>query len=348
MSEKSVYCTLFDKNYLDKGLVMMESLLNADQDAFIYVLCMDDTVLDCLTKYNSSHIHTISFSEFMDEELLKIKKERGNAEFCWTCTARLVRVVLEKFKEPICTYVDADLYFYSNPQVLVNEMKENNCTVQVIPHQFPDTKEGRLQGKLYGLNCVQFNTFTNEQNSLDLLKKWEAACITECSKETVGDQMFTSDWGKYSFVNVSKNRGAGVAPWNVYRYKHVKGKKDYVYDRYDHKEYKLIFYHFAQIYYKDRENVYIMPPKFHWSADSVLIKMLYLEYLKKADNMKTIAEKLCGFSPLIIKDKSIDGDKKRKVTVPVSKWTLPLIWGGINHRLLAAIRKSVCNLNINE
>ena len=49
-----------------------------------------------------------------------------------------------------------------------------------------------------------------------------------------------------------------------------------------------------------------------------------------------------------IKDKSIDGDKKRKVTVPVSKWTLPLIWGGINHRLLAVIRKSVCNLNINE
>ena len=47
MSEKSVYCTLFDKNYLDKGLVMMESLVNADQNAFIYVLCMDDTVLDC-------------------------------------------------------------------------------------------------------------------------------------------------------------------------------------------------------------------------------------------------------------------------------------------------------------
>ena len=94
MSEKSVYCTLFDKNYLDKGLVMMESLVNADQNAFIYVLCMDDTVLDCLTKYNDSHIHTISFSEFMDEELLKIKEERGNAEFCWTCTARLVRLVL--------------------------------------------------------------------------------------------------------------------------------------------------------------------------------------------------------------------------------------------------------------
>ena len=64
--------------------------------------------------------------------------------------------------------------------------------------------------------------------------------------------------------------------------------------------------------------------------------------------MKNKVEKLCGFFPLIIKDTSSKGNKKRKTKLPVSKWTLSLIWGGINHKLLAVIRKNICNLNVND
>ncbi len=35
---ENIYCTLFDKNYLDKGLLMMESLISVDENAKIYVL----------------------------------------------------------------------------------------------------------------------------------------------------------------------------------------------------------------------------------------------------------------------------------------------------------------------
>ena len=64
--------------------------------------------------------------------------------------------------------------------------------------------------------------------------------------------------------------------------------------------------------------------------------------------MKNKVEKLCGFFPLIIKDTSNKRNKKRKTKLPVSKWTLSLIWGGINHKLLAVIRKNICNLNVND
>lgn len=342
---ENIYCTLFDKNYLDKGLVMMESLIQADESAKIYVLCMDDTVLHCLNQYNDSHICPISFSEFADEELLSLKKSRSRGEFCWTCTARIIRYVLEKYNEPLCTYVDADLYFYSNPQVLLDEMKEKNCTVQVVPHQFPDTEEGRLQAELYGKNCVQFNTFSNEENSLKLLKEWEASCIEECSDATVGDQMFTSDWGKYPFVSVSSNRGAGVASWNIYRYKHVGNKKDFVYDRYEHKEYKLVFYHFAQIDYQEKNKVYIICPKLHWNADSKLIKSLYLDYLKKADSMKYKVEEMCGYFPLLITKKEKQSSTTNKDTKK-EKLTFKKICRALNFRLLAHARKNVCNLEI--
>ena len=343
--QTNAYCTLFDKNYLDKGLVMMESLMHTDSLSMIYVLCMDDKVYECLQKYNNNRVIPVSFDEFMDEELLNLKKTRSNAEFCWTCTARIIRYVLEKYNEPVCTYVDADLYFYSNPQVLLDEMKEKNCTVQVVPHQFPDTKEGRLQEELYGKNCVQFNTFSNEENSLKLLKEWEASCIEECSNATVGDQMFTSDWGKYSFVNVSSNRGAGIASWNIYRYKHVGNKKDVVYDRYEHSEYKLVFYHFAQIDYQDKNKVYIICPKLHWNADPKLIKSLYLDYLRKTDDMKYKVEDMCGFFPLLItkkeKQTSVTSKTKKK-----EKITIKRICRALNFRLLAYARKNVCNLEI--
>ena len=38
-----VYCTLFDSNYLDKGLVMYDSLVNSSCKFILYILCMDDT-----------------------------------------------------------------------------------------------------------------------------------------------------------------------------------------------------------------------------------------------------------------------------------------------------------------
>lgn len=343
---ENIYCTLFDKNYLDKGLLMMESLISVDENAKIYVLCMDDTVFECLNKYNDNHIHPISFDEFADDELLELKKTRGRGEFCWTCTARIIRYVLEVYHEPICTYVDADLYFYANPQVLVTEMKENHCTVQVVPHQFPDTKEGNEQARLYGKNCVQFNTFSNEENSLKLLKDWENSCIKECSSESVGDQMYTSDWGKYDFVNVSKNRGAGIASWNIYRYKYVHDRKDVVYDRYEHKQYELVFYHFSQIDYQDRNHVYIICPKLHWNADPKLIRMLYLDYLKKADKMKDKVQELCGFFPLLIIEKTNNEQPTTNQSTKKEKMTIKRIWRALNYRLLKYARKNVCNLEI--
>jgi len=43
-------CTLFDHNYLDKGLVMIESLLKHDPELEIHVLCLDDKTFDFCNK----------------------------------------------------------------------------------------------------------------------------------------------------------------------------------------------------------------------------------------------------------------------------------------------------------
>ena len=61
----------------------------------------------------------ISLKEFEDEELLRIKPSRSIAEYCWTCTSSTILYVLEKYKVESCTYLDADLFFYSSPSPII-------------------------------------------------------------------------------------------------------------------------------------------------------------------------------------------------------------------------------------
>ena len=74
------FCTLFDSNYLDKGLVLYESMKNVMEDFRLYILAMDDKCCEILKSMALSNVVVISQKEFEDEELLEIKAQRSRAE----------------------------------------------------------------------------------------------------------------------------------------------------------------------------------------------------------------------------------------------------------------------------
>ena len=276
----TVYCTLFDSNYLDKGIVMIKSLQEVDNTAKVYVLCMDDICRFVLEDFGLNNVYLITLDDFLDDDLYKVI-HREKAEFCWTCTAKLIKYVMIKYEEGICTYIDSDLYFYSNPQILIKEMQDKGCCVQVISHRFLNNTWGRMQAEKSGRNCVQFNTFTKNGKSQDLLDKWIRQCLNECSREMVGDQKYTDNWGELSFVSISENGGAGIAPGNFIRYKLSDKDRQWVYDKYDKKEYEMIFYHFQDIYYINRYKVRLNIKNHGWIVDNNLFDYIYLPYLMK-------------------------------------------------------------------
>ena len=49
------FCTLFDSNYLDKGLVLYESMANVMENFKLYILAMDEKCEDILKDMNLSH-----------------------------------------------------------------------------------------------------------------------------------------------------------------------------------------------------------------------------------------------------------------------------------------------------
>ena len=160
----------------------------------------------------------ISLNEFEDDELLKIKPTRSLAEYCWTCTSSTILYILERFNIESCTYLDADLFFYSNPAQIFDEM--GSKSILITEHRYSPQYNKQLKAGKY---CVQFVTFRNNNEGLTALRWWRERCIEWCYAKyedgKFGDQLYLEDWTeRFKGVHVLKHLGGGLAAWNIQQY----------------------------------------------------------------------------------------------------------------------------------
>ena len=290
------YCTLFDSGYLDKGCIMIESLLRVSKDAHIYVLAFDDKCYEVLSDINYENTTVISLQEFESERILKFKANRSHRSYCWSCTPFLIKHVLEHYDAENCTYIDADMLFYSNPNVLVDDVRNDGCDVGIVEHRFGEGTIQEEQVRIAGKYCVEFNTFIKNDNSLKVLNWWadkyEECCTDDTSQSQngmFGDQMYLNDWlDRFQNIYVMKNHGGGMAPWNVYRYRLEKYEADTNSINFSDTQSQwtgdLVFYHFHDIdLFSDNKaniNVYGRYGKSE-APDSKLISIIYNDYLAR-------------------------------------------------------------------
>jgi hypothetical protein len=248
----STFCTLFDSKYIDKGITLYESLLKVTDSFELYVFAFDQKAYDILIDMDLVNMTVISLKEFETDRMLSVKKERSPAEYCWTCTPITIEYVLERFNKKQCTYLDADLYFFSDPDILLEEISDTGDSVIITEHRFPPDKmeEGIKESGRY---CVQFNTFNKDENGMKILKTWKDQCLDWCyyTKEgdKKGDQKYLEKWTYlYKGVHELKNLGGGVAPWNVSQYNYITDYDGIVLS-YKGEKFNLIFYHFQNIRY---------------------------------------------------------------------------------------------------
>ncbi len=241
------FCTLFDRNYFYKGLAMYNSLAaNCSEEFTLWILCMDDLTYELLEKMNLRGIKLVSLKEFESPELLKAKSERGVAEYSWTCASNFIWFLSQSHPElEMITYLDADLYFFNDPKILIDELGNND--VMITEHRYTKKYD---QASVSGKYCVQFMVFRCNPNGLKILDWWRSACLDWCfgylDNGRFGDQKYLDDWTvKFEKVHELQHLGGGVAPWNVQQYDftvkdgkvfgHLKGKRE---------EWPLVFYHF--------------------------------------------------------------------------------------------------------
>ncbi len=290
-----IFCTLFDSNYIDKGITLYKSMEKYIPDFKLYVFAFDDDCYKILKEENFSHLILVSLDEFETKELLQVKSERTRAEYCWTCSPWIIKYVLDKYGEKICTYIDADMAFFSSPQPVFDKMKEQGCSTIIVPHRYETEEEEKEAHNLRGSYCVEFNTFVNDENGYKTLSWWAEKCLEWCfyavpgTTEWYGDQKYLNAFPeKFDGVMICDHYGVGMAPWNM-KLIELAGKKEgtpLVKVRKTGEIFPIVLYHFESVAFLTN-HILVAPSN---TKSKLLHKCVYDNYIKELMNIRKYIE----------------------------------------------------------
>lgn len=241
MAEPRYYCTLFDSNYLLKGVVMLDTLARHSPGAVVFVLCMDEATYRLLGTLHPG-VRRLRLTDVEDADLLRVRPSRSVAEYCWTLSPALCWYVMSTNPDiATLTYLDADLMFFSSVEPLFDEIGIGS--IAVIEHRFT-SRLAYLEA--YGRFNVEWVTFRRDDEGQRCLKTWRDQCIEWCYARLEdgrnGDQKYLDAWpSTYASLRILQHKGVGVAPWNFANYQFAARDGHVMVD-----DAPLIFYHFHQ------------------------------------------------------------------------------------------------------
>ena len=217
------YCTYFDRHYLTRGLALLESLRQHETSRFtLFVVCMDEITRVILAQLAIPEIHLIPLHEIeqRDEVLLSTKRSRSLVEYYWTMTPTIILRILERNRRiDLLTYLDADLFFFSSPQPIFDELGESSILIH--EHRFSPSQAHLAPHN--GRFNVGLLSFRQDPQGLQALRWWRERCLEWCfaryEQGKMGDQLYLEDWPtRFEGVTVLQHQGGGVGPWNHDQY----------------------------------------------------------------------------------------------------------------------------------
>lgn len=240
------FTTFFDKNYLSRGLVLIESLQKHSKEFELYLLCLDDFTFKYFEEnklqFPQVFLLFLETIEKEDNELLACKTNRSIIEYYFTLSPCLPLYLLKKYNLSHICSLDADIKFYASPQLLFEYLI--NFSIIITPHNFSKEVECSIK---YGKNNVSFQIFKNDVHGMDCLELWRKQCINWCrdfldeENDRFADQKYLDNWETLYLnkVKVLNDNVSGLAPWNLNNYKITVRNNEF----YSNNE-RIIFYHF--------------------------------------------------------------------------------------------------------
>lgn len=257
---------------------MYDSLRAHAPEFHLYVFAFNELARETLQALALPHLTVVSLKEFEDKDLLRVKKERTRAEYCWTSTSSTILYVLNNFNEPNCTYVDADMVFYSDPGALIREAEEAGKSVMITSHRYTRRYD---QSKLRGKYCVQFMYFRNNPEGREVLQWWRDRCIEWCYARVedgkFGDQKYLDDWTiRFPSVHELVHEGGGIAPWNCQQYRLTGDIEDKILTNLETgKAWPLVFFHFHGVKLFEGLRMVCAPRSYSLKRD---VREIYADY----------------------------------------------------------------------
>lgn len=243
-SSSNTFCTLFDSNYLSRGLALIHSLRMHGDSSKIFITCLDMSTYEYLNpRRHELNIELIYIDELISSfpELKSAKNNRSKIEFYFTCTPFIIKHAVDKTpRDSFVTYLDADLYFFQNPKGIYDDL--GGSSIGIIEHKYPWFLR-RLEKK-YGTYNVGLLAFLNDSEGNKVLNWWASSCIEWChdypSDGRYADQGYLNRFEQISNrVTVLRNPGYNLAPWNT-----ATNKIELIEKQISVDGYPLTFFHF--------------------------------------------------------------------------------------------------------
>ena len=263
---------------------------------------MDTHTHEYLKNSNKPNIKLYQIQDLENEinGLKAAKENRNKVEYFFTCSPAVCKYVLLKNpKISSITYLDSDLYFFSSPSIIFDEIGDHS--IAIIEHRFHWITKRQIK---YGKFNVGWVTFKNDIEGNKCLDEWLADCLDWCyqkvEEERFGDQKYLDKWpSSYKNLKIVQNIGANVAIWNVKNYRwSLKNNRVYVNNT------PLVFYHFANIYQIDNFQFNTNLSRVFMPLQGVIKENVYKVFLKN------IVEYLSNTSIKYKRDNHIKGFKK--------------------------------------
>ncbi len=212
------YCTYFDRNYLSRALCLHQSLRARGGQFRLYALCFDAESIEILGRIGLPEVLAISLDDLLqgDPALSRARSTRSTVEFYFTVTPSLPLYVLDHFPDvDRVTYVDADLYYFDDPERVFDEV--HHASIAIIAHGFPPALASRV---IYGKYNVGWVSFNRDAEAVECLTRWREQCLDWCydrvEEGRFADQKYLDDWpDRFKSVVVLEHPGANLAPWNL-------------------------------------------------------------------------------------------------------------------------------------
>jgi hypothetical protein len=237
------FATIFDINYLSRGLALYESLHKWHDNFILYVVCLDAEVRDYFLRNKLSGLEIIALAELEGEfpELNEVKRNMGYIDYLFTLSPFIPSIVLKKNPSvPFVCSLDCDQYFFNNTEFVFRRLDE--CSVLIMPHRFTKQVAHHI---VYGKYNVSFQVFKNDEIGNKCLALWRSQCIEWCYDKLDGDrfadQKYLETWQSYFGDSIQDidQIGMGLAPWNLDG-KKIYSKKGFIFVNNE----KLILYHY--------------------------------------------------------------------------------------------------------
>lgn len=239
--------TICSNNYLAQALSLGHSLVkNGFDSKCFFIFLVDD--LSSEIDYEKLSFTIIPIAEEIVPDFISLIKKYYLVELNTAVKPSIFKYLIRTYKESYFCYLDPDLFFYQNINVILKELGESS--IMLTPHITNPTnllaKPSENTFLNYGLYNLGFLLVKNDEIGLQMLNWWEERTLNLCYDKPSEGIFVDQLWINlvpiyYDGVKISKNKGLNVAYWNL-----NERKMSYSIDKYivNNNE-QLIFFHFS-------------------------------------------------------------------------------------------------------